>query len=416
MKRNILLLLLIIASTQLSLAQLPPIITSWIINTDSATGYDGIETNVQIVQYTDSNVYISATCIPGYDIGPWKNNPNTPTNQNFVYKLTRFPQEYTDTNTLNVIGMGHVGVWTNGVSIFNPEAASSYNNLNIWNQNAFYFEGAGFDSCLGHPDMTGEYHNHLNPKCLYNDADSTHHSPIIGFAFDGYPVYGAYGYANTNGTGGIKRMRSSFEVRKMVDRDTLPNGTVLSVGDEGPPVSSTYPLGTYVQDYIYVPNSGDLDSHNGRFCVTPDYPNGTYAYFVTIDSTLTPVYPYVLGLTYYGVVASGNTGPGSGHNTISDSTTVYTPTGIDPVSSRPIKFTFTPNPVSSYAYIYFDPASTNNITGSIYNIKGELMQTIQNLQPSISYALNLNDYPNGIYFLHLTAGSQEVIQKIIKVK
>jgi hypothetical protein len=417
MKRTIFFLILIITSTQFTFAQLPPIITSWVINTDSATGYDGIETNVQIVQYTDSNVYISATCIPGYDIGPWKGNPNVPKDQDFVYKLTRFPREYTAA-TPNTIGMGHIGVWTNGVSIFNPESANSYNNQGLWNQNAFYFEGAGFDSCLGHPDMTGEYHNHLNPKCLYNDADSTHHSPLIGFAFDGYPVYGAYGYASPlDSTSGIKRMKSSYELRKMVNRDTLPSGHVVPVDSDGPAVSGTYFLGYYTEDYEYVSGLGDLDSHNGRYCITPDYPNGTYAYFVTIDSTLTSTYPYVLGLTYYGVVQSGNTGPGSGHNTISDSTTVYSPTtGIAQVGSKPIKFTFTPNPVSDYAYIYFDPSSTNNIRGSIYNVKGELMQTIQNLQPSISYALNLTAYPSGVYFLHLTAGDEEVVQKIVKVK
>jgi hypothetical protein len=412
MKKNIFLLILIISSTKVSFAQLQPVITSWIINTDSATGYDGIETNVQIVQYTDSNVYISATCIPGYSIGPWNGNPNVPKNQNFVYKITRFSQQNTDTSNLVAVGLGHIGVWSNGVSIFSASDGNSYNSQNVWHQNAYYFEGKSFDDCLGHPDNSGEYHHHINPLCLYNDADSTHHSPIIGYAFDGFPVYGAYGYANTNGTGGIKRMRSSYQLRKMINRDTLPNGTVAS--EDGPAVSSTYPLGDYLEDYTFVSKLGDLDAHNGRYCVTPDYPNGTYAYFVTIDSTLTPVYPYVLGLTYYGTIPTRNTGPGSGHNTISDSTTIYT--GIAQVSSRPIKFTFTPNPVSSYAYIYFDPSSANNIKGSIYNVKGELIQTIQNLQPSISYALNLSNYPTGIYFLHLTAGDEEVIQKIVKVK
>ena len=28
---------------------------------------------------------------------------------------------------------------------------------------------------------------------------------------------------------------------------------------------------------------GDLDEHNGRYCVTPDFPNGVYAYFATIS-------------------------------------------------------------------------------------------------------------------------------------
>src|SRR5688572_4118607 len=104
-----------------SQAQLTPEITSWIINTTGATGYGGHETNVQQVQYSTNNVYISCTCIPGYDIGPWNGNPNTPANQNFVYKITRSPQvnNGTPTNT----PLGHIGVWTNGVSMFNARDA-----------------------------------------------------------------------------------------------------------------------------------------------------------------------------------------------------------------------------------------------------------------------------------------------------
>ena len=52
-------------------AQLTPEITSWIINTTNNTGYAGILTNVQQVQYSTNNVYVSATCIPDYTIGPW---------------------------------------------------------------------------------------------------------------------------------------------------------------------------------------------------------------------------------------------------------------------------------------------------------------------------------------------------------
>jgi hypothetical protein len=51
--------------------------------------------NVQLVQYSDDNVYVSSTCIPGYDIGPWNGNPNTPANQNFVFKITRHPLQNT---------------------------------------------------------------------------------------------------------------------------------------------------------------------------------------------------------------------------------------------------------------------------------------------------------------------------------
>src|SRR5687768_6207182 len=69
-----------------------PDVTAWIINTDGRTGYGGIPSNVQLVRYSDQNVYVSCTCIPGYDIGPWAGNPNTPANQNFVFKITRTPQ------------------------------------------------------------------------------------------------------------------------------------------------------------------------------------------------------------------------------------------------------------------------------------------------------------------------------------
>jgi len=397
-------------------AQLTPEITSWVINTTGATGYNNIPSNVQLVQYSDSNVYVSATCIPGYDIGPWNGNPNIAENQNFVFKITRFPKY--NNSTPVTVGLGHTGIWSNGVSIFNALDARSYNNLNVWHQNAYFFEGSGFDTCLGHPQQNGEYHHHVNPRCLYNDADSTHHSPIIGYAFDGFPVYGAYGYDNTNGTGGIKRMRSSYQMRNISTRDTLPDGTVLSSGNYGPAINSTYPLGAYEEDYQFVSGSGDLDIHNGRFCITPDYPSGIYAYFVTIDSALNPIYPYVMGNSYYGTVPSGNTGPNSGHNTITESTTVYSPDSTTAINiiSREIKFSLAPNPANDYTYIYFDPASDNNITGTLYNNNGQLLRTINNMQPSISYALDMSNYPTGTYFLHLETKNTGVVQKIVKVK
>lgn len=413
MKKTILTLTCSVFLMAASLAQLTPEVTSWVINPGGDTGYAGILSNVQLVQYSSDNVYISCTCIPGYDIGPWPGNPNIPVNQNFVYAITRHPKK--NTGTPVAIGLGHIGVWTNGVSIFNASDAMTYDNDGVWYRNAYYFEGPGFDNCLGHPQQQGEYHHHVSPKCLYDSNDSTNHSPIIGFMFDGFPVYGAYGYANTNGTGGIKRMTSSYQLRNITERDTLPDGTPASV--DGPPVNSSYPLGSFMQDYVYVPGSGDLDSSNGRFCVTPDYPDGIYAYFVTIDSAGTPVYPYTALGNYYGTVQTGNTGPNSGHNTPSDSTTTYTPTatGINQTEAA-IKFDLYPNPAKDYAFIYFDPASPNNITGTLYNENGQLLRTINYLQPSISYTLDLTAYPAGIYILHLETASQSVKQKIVKVE
>ena len=60
---------------------------------------------------------------------------------------------------------------------------------------------------------------------------------------------------------------------------------------------STYPLGIFIEDFEHV-GGGTLDKWNGRYCVTPDYPTGTYAYFVTEDADGDAVYPYVICLLY----------------------------------------------------------------------------------------------------------------------
>lgn len=281
-----------------------PEITSWILNLDESTNpsYPNLVTNVQNVCHTSNDVYISCTCIPGYDIGPWSQNPNEPANQNFVFKISLNPQENTGEKTK--APLGHTGVWINGVSIFNAEDGMSYQNQGIWNQNALYFEGVSFDDCLGHPAPNGEYHTHVNPTCLYDDFNDNIHSPIIGYAFDNFPIYGAYGYSNANGVSIIKRMESSYQLKNITNRE---NGPSLD----------QYPLGAYIEDFEYIIGSGDLDEYNGRFCVTPEYPNGTYAYFVTIDDNLNPTYPYTPGPNYYGIAeGSGNIGPQSGHHEI----------------------------------------------------------------------------------------------------
>ena len=382
-----------------------PEVTSWIQNTTATNpSYPSLISNCQLVQYSATQVYVSCTCIPGYSIGPWTGNPNTPANQNFVFKITRNPVQ--NTGTATVVGLGHIGVWKNGVSIFNVSDAASYNNAGVWFRNAYFWEGPGFDACLGHPQQQGEYHHHVSPTCLYDQSDSTHHSPLIGYAFDGFPVYGAYGHSNpTDTTSPIIRMKSSYVVSTNTTRVN------------GPAVNSTYPEGCFIQDFAYVAGSGDLDDRNGRFCYTREYPTGTYAYFVTIDNNLNPVFPYTFYGTYYGVVQTGNTGPGGGHVTISETTTVYSPvaTGLNE-SNNDIKFEFMPNPVQDYAYIYFSPESKNNIKGSLYDAKGQLVQTIENMQPSISYTLDMTKYSEGMYFLHLESGDKKVIQKIIKTK
>jgi hypothetical protein len=112
------------------------------------------------------------------------------------------------------------------------------------------------------------------------------HSPILGYAYDGNPIYGPYGFDGTLG-GPVRRIRSSY----VLDIETNPELR-----------PSSFEPGYFTNDYKYNA-SGDLDECNGRFCVTPQYPDGTYAYFysVNIDSTnvATPVYPYIVGEKFY---------------------------------------------------------------------------------------------------------------------
>jgi len=121
-----------------------------------------------------------------------------------------------------------------------------------------------------------------------SEINSRYHSPIIGWAYDGNPIYGPYGFASRTG-GTTRLMKSGYE---LVSKENRPR----------------FPEGFFVEDYEFKGN-GDLDEHNGRYCVTPEYPNGTYAYFTTVDVSFVesvfpftgykkPVFPYVIGNTF----------------------------------------------------------------------------------------------------------------------
>lgn len=393
-------------------AQTNPAISSWIVNYSGATGFAGIPTNVQQVQYSANNVYVSTNNVAdwtpvGYD---WPNNPWSPESQNFVFKITLNPME----NTGNKITTpyGHIGIWTNGVSIYNPKDAKTWQDSGKWFQNAFYFEHLlmeTFDPCFGHPNNMHEYHLHVNPTCLYDDTDSSQHAPIIGFAFDGFPIYGAYAFANTDGTGAIKRMQSSYRLRSITQRNTLPNGTQLPTSLHGPALV-IYPLGAYVEDFEYVAELGDLDEWNGRFCITPEYPNGTYAYFTTIDAAQIPVFPYVLGPKFFGKVQMGNTGPNSGHNTINEPVVVYT--SVNDLENE-ILFNAFPNPANEYFDLYLTPSFSSNLSATLYNQHGQVLHQMENVQTGVNYTFDIGDLPTGVYALLISDGKNQTMKKIV---
>ncbi len=376
------------------------------------TGFAGIPTNVQQVQYSANDVYVSTTDVPdwiplGYN---WPNNPWSPQNQNFVFKITLNPSE----KIMNKIAtaFGHIGIWTNGVSIYNQKDAKSWNDSSVWWQNALFFEHLDMetmDTCLGHPNDKFEYHLHVHPKCLWNETDSSTHAPLLGFAFDGFPIYGCYGFTNANGTGPIKKLKSSYRLRNIAGRTVLPNGVVLNPVYYGPTLAQ-YPLGAYIEDYEFVNGLGDLDSLNGRFSVTPEYPNGIYCYFVTLDDTLGPAFPYVLGPRYFGMVQPGNTGPNSGHNTISEPVLIYT--SVNDIDNE-IIFKVYPNPTSTTLNLFLIPSFFANMSATLVNTTGRTVMNWENIQTAVNYQYDISHLPKGLYILQVNGNGKTVHSKII---
>lgn len=117
-------------------------------------------------------------------IFPNSGNPNSIRVHDFTFRLPLEPQR---AERITRLPMGPIGVALNGVVFFNPFEQGGMNAV------AGYSE-VWLDSCCGHPQQTGIYHYHKYPTCVKSPFpdDGKRHSPVIGFAFDGYPIHGPY--------------------------------------------------------------------------------------------------------------------------------------------------------------------------------------------------------------------------------
>lgn len=433
-------------------AQTNPAITSWLQNTTQTGTYynagssvtigNGILVNCQAVQYSTNWAYITATGVPAYPTGPFTGdgNPSQAEDQNAIFKIPLNPVP--NSGTLTPTSAGNIGVFINGVALFDYRDGVAWNNTTSalcggpgnppcpggpgasmpWNRDAIPAEKLGFDCSKGHPAM-GNYHHHQNPSAFNLDLNvisticdlyaadglyainTAEHSPLIGFAYDGYPIYGAYGYANADGSGGITRMKSGYQLRNITARTHWADGTDVT---DGPAVNATYFLGYFREDYEFVshPEEDYLDEHNGRFCVTPEYPAGTYCYFATVDANHNSAYPYAVGPTYYGVKSA------SVVTSISEAVTTYTSTaGIDEESNT--SFNIFPNPAADILIVQSSGLHATDIVAELVDMNGKVIQTQTILSGSTLCYFNVGTIYSGTYFVHIKSGAKNASYSVV---
>lgn len=315
-------LLILAGALALGSAEMNPVLHVWRINprAGGATSQNllAVLPDVHRVHADGQYVYVESAGLALQSLGPLEANGIEPPAgaRNFVFRFPLAPRPAGLPATATPIGV--TGAFVNGVPFYNPTSGVSWRDQNLWH----------LDAVAASQGAT--------PLLSALLETNQKHSPLIGFAFDGYPVYGPYGW---DAEGRIRRFRSSYRLRSITKRTVLPDGTELGPSQEGPPVDAKFPAGTFVEDYEYAAGSGDLDEHNGRWARTPEYPEGTYAYFLSTDTGNRLMYPYLVGSTYFGALSTAelsNAAHAGRHMADDGSTITYQP--LDPEDARYISF------------------------------------------------------------------------------
>ncbi len=234
---------------------------------------------------------IKSNAIPDHKVGKFPNagNPNTISEQSKTYKIPARPKKANKLTSVSAEGFGkgfpayEFGVALNGVKL-EPTAAEFFGgrgrNMNPdWTLEALSTNvNLGDDCNNAHVQPTGEYHYHGTPTELIKNVDGKQMQQV-GWAADGFPIYYKYGYEDaTDANSKVIELTSSYQLKKgnrPGDGKTAPDGKYD---------------GTYVRDFEYVEYLGDLDIANGRFGVTPEFPEGIYYYVITDDFPSLPRY------------------------------------------------------------------------------------------------------------------------------
>ncbi|MTI00471.1 YHYH protein [Roseibium sp. RKSG952] len=242
------------------------------LNLVAATVDPGASTSE--ISETRKAIRVSANGIPDHLVGrfPNRGNPHSISAQNVSLKVPANPKPK---GTVTPLELGwNFGVSLNGV-VFDPLAAEFWHGdpRSGWSYNALGGAIAlGLDENHAHVQPNGKYHYHGIPTGFIEllDYSSDRHSPLIGFAADGFPIYTMTGVVN----GKVTEMTSSYRLKS----GNRPGGRAPDGKYDG----------TFNEDFAYIPGLGTLDECNGAFTTSPEYPEGTYAYFLTEEYPVIP--------------------------------------------------------------------------------------------------------------------------------
>ncbi|MEM6553903.1 MAG: YHYH protein [Planctomycetota bacterium] len=226
---------------------------------------------------TDTHRILTANGIPDHATGQFPNrgNPNRISAQNYQFRMPLQPTEYKTVEP----SRGYLfGVALNGVP-FDPGTAEFYDpdsrrkvsrQRNNWNYEALSGKiNLGLDRSNAHVQPTGAYHYHGIPVGLLKANAEPRQMTLLGYAADGFPVYGPLAHKDPNDLNSpLIKLKPSYQL-KPGRRPT---------GSNNPPGKYD---GTFTADFQYVEGLGHLDEANGRNGVTPEFPDGTYYYVLT---------------------------------------------------------------------------------------------------------------------------------------
>jgi hypothetical protein len=375
--------------------------------------WNNTTTNAVCTEIDGAVRYWYSNSIPDHATGNFPNqgNPNSISAQQNEFTMCAYPQlagSFTDLHigfgTMGTCVAYELGVAMNGLE-WDPIAKEFFENPNTgqlnydWNKHALSPNvNLGTDMNDAHVQPTGKYHYHGDPTNYIASlgVSASSHSPIIGYAADGFPIYYKYVYADANDpNSGIMEISSCFELKSGIrpgNGVTAPDGAYD---------------GTYVEDYQYNDQiSGcDLDQCNGRFGVTPEYPNGTYYYVLT---SYFPVVPLCLAGTPDESFSIGPPFAGCGQSNAADICSALT-VGISPTELADRLMLF-PVPTSSGMLNAF-------IAGSepIRPISMSLLDNTGRLIKSMAYSrqVSVADLAKGVYFVKFNFEDTEITKRFV---